>query len=205
MISVEKNSLITINYTIEQNETIKLIFINNEYKTMNCRISYVCIITDPDFEDVNNYPEIKNPYHGGEETLEKYNSQKELYFGRTSYYDVILENDLITNCKNKNCELCLNINVNYCITCNSNFTIIEKDGINNKICEGEEELEDNTNNLNENQSYLIEDCDNSSIEQNEENDSDSNDNEYHNETKSEEEIFLYTDWNKETIIEKVIL
>ena len=199
LMSVEKNSLITINYMLEQNEKIKLIFINNEYKAINCRINYVYIVTDPDFEDVNNYPEMKDPYHGGEETKEKYNSQKELYIGRTSYYDIILENDLRTNCKNKNCELCLNLNINYCITCNSSFTIIEKDGINNKICEGGEE---DTDNVNENQSDSNQDSDIPSINQNEENDSYKNNNEYDDETNSEEGIFLDTDWNKEENIDK---
>ena len=193
--SVEKNLMITINYTLEQNEKIKLIFLNNEYKTTNCRISYVYIITDPDFEDANKYPEMKDPYHGGEETKEKYNSQKELYIGRNSYYDILLENDLITNCKNSKCELCLNINKNYCITCNSNFTIVENNGINNKICDGVE-LEE-TNNLDENVSDSAKDSENISIEQTYENISDNNNEYYDDETKSEEGIFLGTYKNKE--------
>jgi len=86
LFSMDKNDIINSTYTLDYNEKIKLIFLNNEYKAINCRIDYSYIITDPIYEDRNNYPEMKDPYYGGEESEEIYNSQKELYIGRTTFY-----------------------------------------------------------------------------------------------------------------------
>jgi len=135
LISTLNGTIINNGYILEENEQMKLLFINNEYKAINCRIEYEYIITEPEFEDRNNYAELRDVNYGGEETEEIYNSQKYKYKGRTTNYDIILENDLSTNCRNINCELCIKNNRNYCITCHSDYIIDENDEKNNKICD----------------------------------------------------------------------
>ena len=137
-----ENTLIKNNSTIKENEKIKLKFTNEQYKINYCRISYVYIITDPDYENIDNYPELKDIYYGGKETKEIYDSQKEVYIGRKTYYDILLENELVTNCKKKNCKLCHKDDINYCITCSSNYTIFENGEMKKKICEDEDSEEE---------------------------------------------------------------
>ena len=147
-----ENTLIKNNSTIKENEKIKLNFTNGKYKMNYCRISYVYIISDPDYENIDNYPELKDIYYGGKETKEIYDSQKEVYIGRNTYYDILLENELVTNCKKRNCKLCHKDDINYCITCSSNYTILENGEMKKKICE-EEYSEEEEEEVQESNSY----------------------------------------------------
>ena len=142
--SVNKNALINADYILEENETIKIKieFINSVYRTIFCRIIYTYNITEPKFENWDNYPEIKVIGYGGQETENIYNSQKEFYIGRTTFFDINLENELVTNCKNINCELCLKKDINICITCNTNFTFNGINGRKNKECFVEKEKDE---------------------------------------------------------------
>ena len=62
---------------------------------MKCTIEYVYIITEPDYDKRDLFPELKVLYVYEEEIEEIYNSQKQLYTGRTTYYNIILENPVI--------------------------------------------------------------------------------------------------------------
>ena len=172
LISNLNGTLINSGYILEENEEVKLQFVNNEYKAISCRIEYEYIITEPEFKDKDNYPELKDPNYGGEETEDIYNSQKFKYKGRTTYYDIILENDLSINCQNINCELCIKNNINYCITCHSGFIFDENNEKKYKICDSEmlqeEEEEEEANNIVNKSSQEMEKAKNSFLENKEE-------------------------------------
>ena len=141
LLSINKSKPINIDYIFEEDEKCRIQFINSKYDSMKCTIEYVYIITEPDYDKRDLFPELKVLYVYEEETEEIYNSQKQLYTGRTTYYNIILENDLITDCEKKNCELCYKNDKGYCITCNSNYSIVE----NNKICLSEENVDSDIN------------------------------------------------------------
>ena len=56
---------------------------------------------------------------------------KDVYTGRLTYYGIILNRELSTNCENNYCVLCLKNQNDFCITCKHNFTLSED---NNKNC-----------------------------------------------------------------------
>ena len=141
--TIKDEVLIDTGYILEQNEKIKLEFISNVYGKIKCRIIYEYNVTEPEFKYWDIYPEIKDISYGGEETEEIYNSQKNFYVGRMSFYEISIENDLETKCFNKNCELCLKKDINYCLTCSYNFSFDENENeIKNKICYIEKEAEE---------------------------------------------------------------
>ena len=128
--TTKKNKVIETDYLLGKNEKIKISFINKEYDKLNCSLHYSYIVTEPNLEEYNKYPFFQEPSNITEEN-EEFDSQKELYKGRTSIYSIIMENDLITNCNDSNCILCSNDINETCITCMYNYSLIEDD--NNQI------------------------------------------------------------------------
>lgn len=124
--TTKKNKMIETDYLLEKNEKIKISFINKEYNKLNCSLYYTYIVTEPNLEEYNKYPIFQEPVNHTEET-EIFNSQKELYKGRTSIYNIIMENDLITKCNDSNCLLCSNGMNETCITCMYSYSLIEDD------------------------------------------------------------------------------
>jgi len=125
--TTKKNKLIETNYLLEKNEKIKISFINKEYNKLNCSLYYSFIVTEPNLEEYNKYPFLIEPKNHTEEK-EIFDSKKELYKGRTSIYNIIIENDLVTNCNDSNCLLCSNDTYDTnetCITCMYNYYLIE--------------------------------------------------------------------------------
>ena len=119
---------------MEKNENIRLKF-SNYNNIQNCIIKYEYIVTDPSYENDENYYTEKI----GTDSETYYELQTDVYIGRTNHYFIILEKDLETNCESDNCKLCLKENITYCITCKNNSEIIETNGkIEYKICYGEE-------------------------------------------------------------------
>ena len=123
--STKDNTPITFDYILDQNENIKLEFIN-----YNNILWYE--------EDENEkYYKIKV----GNDDKSSYDSQKGKYKGKSIYYKIILERELESNCEKDNCLLCLKGILNYCITCKENYTLFEiGDKIENKTCYEEEEI-----------------------------------------------------------------
>ena len=51
------NKTIYSNYTLDKNETIKINFIENNFSSFNCNLHYSYIITEPNLQDYDEYPE----------------------------------------------------------------------------------------------------------------------------------------------------
>ena len=48
--------------------------------------------------------------------------KKKVYIGRLTYFDIILKENLSTECNNQNCDLCFMNNKTFCINCKYNYT-----------------------------------------------------------------------------------
>ena len=136
--STDENKLIDIGTHLNKEEKIKIAFKNNEeYNNLNCQIKYAYIVTEPEYNELEKYWVAKTD---GNDT-DYFNANKGNYIGKTIYYNIILEKDLVSNCELKSCELCLKDKIN-CITCKYNSTLIKSDNIiYNKTCFGGEEFE----------------------------------------------------------------
>ena len=131
-----KEVIIEGDYGLEEAENIKIEFKNKEYfNNINCTIQYGYIATEPTFEEYEKFITIKV---GDDENY--FNKEIGKYEGKTIYYNIILENDLLTNCQIKNCDLCVK-DLEICITCKYNSTFVINDNkIYNKTCIDEEIL-----------------------------------------------------------------
>ena len=133
---IKNNIFIQANSQLNLDDTIfKIIFEENEneiYYKGNCTVKLNLYITDPDFDEYDNYPdEINNTY--GEFDENSYNEQKKIYGGKESFFNIELQRDLFTQCTNINCELCVMEDPDICITCQNNFTFDKESK--RKICE----------------------------------------------------------------------
>ena len=129
-----KNHLneMTKNNSLGKDEKIKIKYKeeDNIYPTLDCKIEYSFIATEPELEIYNSYTEDDEGVN--EDDL----FDKKEYVGRLTYYYIKLEKELTTLCE-KNCDLCLKELINNCITCKYNFSFYDE---NTKICY-EENLE----------------------------------------------------------------
>ena len=138
LISSKSPNQISVNYSLEEDEIIKLKFNQSDYyNSFNYSIKYIYKVTEPNISIYNQYPETM--WKAG--TVNDFNISE--YFGKISYHNIYLEKDLTETCEDFNCSLCLSNRQNYCISCiNENFTI--NDLTKEKICSeiiNEEELE----------------------------------------------------------------
>ena len=104
-----------------KNENATLYFETHEnYAKKNYIIEYAYVLTEPKYDDIVNYiTSIEDTYGNKIEDEKNYYKNYE-YIGKSSYYIIILKEDLITNCKDDSCSLCFK---NYtCITCKYNYT-----------------------------------------------------------------------------------
>ena len=102
------------NNELDKNEKIKIEFDNNLYNKSECILEYSIIVTEPEFNEYENYPiNISTTY--GDDNEEIFNAQKKRYIGKSIYYNIILSEDLTNNCKNLSCALCFGKNIS-CIT-----------------------------------------------------------------------------------------
>ena len=125
-----ENKILTVNDYLDKNENIKLYFLDYD-KFEECKIAYSNTVTESSYQNDINYYTNKS----GNDTEETYNSQKDIYVGRVIYYTIKLEKNLVNNCQNISCELCLEDNTTYCITCKNEFEIFEiEDKIEYKNC-----------------------------------------------------------------------
>ena len=120
-------------YFLKNNEMIKLyIPKKNIYNSFKCQFKYACVVTEPEYEEYNNYTDSINDTSIDISFKEKnfFEMLKKNYVGKYSLYNIFLKNDLSENCHNY-CELCYKDTPNICITCNDEY-IIHDDG--NKFC-----------------------------------------------------------------------
>ena len=131
-ISNKTGNVISINDTLQINEILTLEFINEEIISSTCSIKYRAIITEPDYEEYNQFPNYIL-YQNNEN--EKNNFTKNLYEGKKGQFDININEGITTNCgtENINCNLCLKNNKGHCLLCKFDF----EDNLNGKICHEE--------------------------------------------------------------------
>ena len=128
LIYADNSNIIPKNTTLESNKNLGIIFISNSlYEKKNYTIEYAIILKEPNYEQMKNLAQdLFYPNYVDQE--ESYYSP-ELYTGKTSFFNITINENLITNCNN-NCLLCYQNNINYCIICKYNYTFID----NEKTC-----------------------------------------------------------------------
>ena len=128
-ISNKTNQTIKKDDILNKDESIIFDFINEEYEIKNCTILYNSIITEPDYEEYNKYP---NYILNKDDENEKNNFENILYEGKLGYFNIIFNQSITKNCgeENINCDLCLKNNNSICFSCKHEYNY--SDG--NKIC-----------------------------------------------------------------------
>ena len=121
-----KTIKVITNYILDESENIKLKFSNDLINKTNCIIKYQYIITEPDYDEYNNYP-IERQTYGIDTESTNYNYQKSDYKSKILNYNIIINQNLRKQCNDENCELCLE---NTCITCKFKYDIFKE---NNKF------------------------------------------------------------------------
>ena len=119
------NDNIYINYTLRENEIIKLEleFIGMQYNAFKCHLEYNYKIIQPDLDEYDKYCIEKDENNINNNTI---TNEKEEFVGRLGYFDIILNDDLIFICNSQNCQLCFKNNSHICINYSSENII--KDG-----------------------------------------------------------------------------
>ena len=112
------------NSTLKKNESINLNLSIGIYNEYNCTLKFTPIATEPDENIYDRYANSKD-----EINYNNSNFQKDDYFGRLTYFNIYLNEELTTSCFDNNCVLCPQNNKSFCIFCKYNFTYI--DGIKN--------------------------------------------------------------------------
>ena len=156
-ISNKTDNAISSSDILAQNDSLSIEFINEEIVSTTCSIKYSTIITEPDYEEYNSFANfILEPSNDNE----KSNFTKNIYEGKKGHFDIIINEDITTNCgsENINCNLCLKSHNDHCLLCKYDF----EDDVNGKICH-EEVLP--TTIIEETQTTIIEQIPTTKIEQ----------------------------------------
>ena len=97
-------------------------------------IEYAMVVTEPNYDVYKEYNAIIDSSYcdgDGEDEAEIFNNNKNQYIGKTSYINIIIDSEAITdNCNNIYCEFCLNDNEKICIRCKYTYKIVNEE----KIC-----------------------------------------------------------------------
>ena len=123
LISSDDN-LVTIDYNLSNSQDIYATF--NGYELIDCKIGFVYKVTEPDFEEFENFPSKKDTKYGNDKDI--FNDNKKIYSGRLSYYNLYLKDQLTKECSD-DCLLCYkNTNNNditnkNCLVYNCDYTI----------------------------------------------------------------------------------
>ena len=157
--STKENTLININYTLDENENLKLKLSSNYYCNVKCELGYSYIITEPNFQTYNKYPIERVVYYTDKESS-TFNNQKSKYEGKTIYYNIIIDRKLKKPCEDENCEFCLDNNntISNCILYKNKYNISEdNEGISkpNNTKDNSEEYNTNEYNTEEYKSEYI--------------------------------------------------
>ena len=113
--------------------TLKLVIQKNGniYSNFTYGIKYVCQSKEPEYEEYNSYPIFIEDTGITDKEQNYFESERKSYFGRYSYYNFSLINELTEVGCDEKCQLCYNTNKNKCITCKRNDFDLEEDY---KIC-----------------------------------------------------------------------
>ena len=125
--------------SINTNETdIELILKNDINIRENSRIEYGMVVMEPEYGIYNLYPiEIDKNYCREDCEDEKSIFDRQMYFGRVSFCDIVFNLETLSqNCNDDNCLICNRDADNACVHCK--YLYIEKNG--KKICLGENEF-----------------------------------------------------------------
>ena len=116
LISTKTNSEIIRGEILSKNENFTILFSSNNNYVTNCyTIEYALVVTEDEWNNVSNLClkcdsqyEVLSTYGGG------------TYIGRTSKFNIIIDDELDNNC-NDGCSLCLLNNKSHCITCKDEY------------------------------------------------------------------------------------
>ena len=116
--SSHKNSILS-NYNLTKNESIKFKLNVNciKYNAFICNLQYTYKISEPNLSEYDNYPNIIDGFNESNPS----DFQKEEYLGRLTYFNIILNKNLTSECNNENCTLCEMNNKNDCFEYKNNF------------------------------------------------------------------------------------
>ena len=132
--STKGNLPINGDYSLGVDENIRIIFEDeNIYSSDNCSFEYKLFVIEPDRDEYDSYVKHIDLY-AGDDTESEFNSMKTPLVGRTSYFNITLKTNLIKNCSQINCDLCLESSPNICITCKNELYFDFIDGTTIKKC-----------------------------------------------------------------------
>ena len=114
-LKIKKNDIIEHN----DNFTLSFSSINKKYYI----IEYALVATEDQYYNTKASIAYFDTTFGGDDELNFFGG--DIYVGKTSYFTLKIDTDLLsTNCKN-NCPLCLSTNDNYCLNCQYNDSFQE--------------------------------------------------------------------------------
>ena len=127
--SLIDNKEIKGNYSLHGNENISISISLEEQKVKNDYIIKMAIVvSEPEYQNLNDYI-TDIDISKGDKRENSYYKPKE-YIGKTSYFKIIKNGFLSTDCKSEECSLCLKEDNEKCINCKNEFTLKEEE----KIC-----------------------------------------------------------------------
>ena len=122
--TIERNSILSVG------NNVSLLFNSNgNYEKKNYTIEYAYVLREPNYDEINNnnYLVYTDETYGNIRDKRAYYNYYE-YSGKSSYYEIIISEELISNCNDDLCALCFTNNT--CITCKYNYAFINE----GKIC-----------------------------------------------------------------------
>ena len=129
------------NYSLKEDEYLIFKYTGQEnHFSINKKIEYNCIITEPDYSIYEVYPNETQ----GDDDINFF--KKEEYIGKYTYYNIKSNEELSFVCDSPGCDLCFYNNQSYCLSCKYNGFLNEEIG---KSCDIETDL------VTENPSELI--------------------------------------------------
>ena len=118
---------------------LSLLSFNSIYNITSISITFALVLTEPDLEEFEKYPNFIDNIDGIFSQNENFILKKEDYIGKVSYLKILIKNNLVTICNNENCNLCFEKLNNKCISCNYDFNY--KKGVKN--CLNKDDINDN--------------------------------------------------------------
>ena len=120
-LSKKNNKIIKENDYLSTDENLTLNFTRDEYGKINCSISYSLIITEPEYNEYNKYP---NYILNKKDENEENNFKNNFYEGKVGYFNILINQEITKNCEKENfsCSLCLQNNKSHCLLFPNNDT-----------------------------------------------------------------------------------
>ena len=119
LINSTNKSIISNESTISKDENISLIFnTHDKYVAKNYVIEFAYALTEPNYDELSNYINETDITHGiwNEKDLYEYHE----YVGKSSFYTLIVSEDLLKTCNKEECSLCFSNDT--CVICSYNYT-----------------------------------------------------------------------------------